>query len=1046
MVIPASTQFKLPPPGFTLQKFVLYETRNRFFLVGSERTKTLFRVLKIDRTVTDTVSITEDNMLYNRHQIQELLTMIDDGNRSQGGLNKLCAAYGILGFIRFLHGYYLMLITSRRKVGKIGPNFIYGIDDIAYIYIPPSFPKTQTPELQEEMKYKGLFLGLDLTRDFYFSYTYDLTHTLQHNMTPDSHATVPPPPCEVLPPQEYQQSGEESTGKHSGNSSNSSSAHSSTANLNDIPKKIEPVNYELSGMFKKQSTKKKRQVETNPLPQSPPVTPKERPTPPYNDMFVWNNFLLEPLLSSVSSWDWILPIIHGYFIQSTVSIFGRPLSIVLIARRSRFFAGTRFLKRGLNEQGYVGNDVETEQILEDTEEENFTSYVQVRGSIPLFWFQDNSKMVPKPSIMMQRCDPYYASTILHFKDLFQRYGCPVTILNLVKSNEKRPRESILRDEFRDACKFINELLPASHKIVYCAWDFHQAAKNKESDHLGWLASFANQTLTTTKFFHSGAKLYSNILREEMKGHSHHSTSYASGQTQCGIVRTNCIDSLDRTNAAQFCIGMAALGQQLYAMGWADDQNIGFESEIVQLLIEMYEGLGNQIALQYGGSELANTIKTYTKNSLVSQTRDALTAVRRYYNNTFTDQEKQGSINLFLGYYVPWKAKEKVPLWELDTDYYLHNQQDNPVYMLVAYTDWWNNSNKFAQNNNNNNNNNNGENSVIGISPPNIAQDFKVGYTNQEYTYLERYQPYKVTYFDRLLTFRFVERAVTRPSLALLQSDPSLTSLGWYSATPTGSSSGGSLRFGTTNKRFSGAPAQPAKQIENTKTENHDNKEKEKQENKESTEPEKLVGLKRWLPVGLKQKLKKQSSALSLLSNDSNGNLRKSTSKDSVTSLSPSTSNSNIAPGLTREDYKPLTRFNMELLEDPKEHLLYTKYVSTCNSIAPPPFELRSPQVATYYGNYIKTVTTPETPDRDQWKLNLGDAPLSSVPSFPMSHIKNNNRSPNTPQINTPSTSNQPSTTLSPQDQASLLYYGNYCKQTSERLFFVDDESRSLYHR
>eukprot|EP01112_Ceratiomyxa_fruticulosa_P009119 TRINITY_DN2379_c0_g1_i4.p1 TRINITY_DN2379_c0_g1~~TRINITY_DN2379_c0_g1_i4.p1 ORF type:complete len:932 (-),score=227.25 TRINITY_DN2379_c0_g1_i4:192-2987(-) len=704
MVIPASTQFKLPPPGFTLQKFVLYETRNRFFLVGSERTKTLFRVLKIDRTVTDTVSITEDNMLYNRHQIQELLTMIDDGNRSQGGLNKLCAAYGILGFIRFLHGYYLMLITSRRKVGKIGPNFIYGIDDIAYIYIPPSFPKTQTPELQEEMKYKGLFLGLDLTRDFYFSYTYDLTHTLQHNMTPDSHATVPPPPCEVLPPQEYQQSGEESTGKHSGNSSNSSSAHSSTANLNDIPKKIEPVNYELSGMFKKQSTKKKRQVETNPLPQSPPVTPKERPTPPYNDMFVWNNFLLEPLLSSVSSWDWILPIIHGYFIQSTVSIFGRPLSIVLIARRSRFFAGTRFLKRGLNEQGYVGNDVETEQILEDTEEENFTSYVQVRGSIPLFWFQDNSKMVPKPSIMMQRCDPYYASTILHFKDLFQRYGCPVTILNLVKSNEKRPRESILRDEFRDACKFINELLPASHKIVYCAWDFHQAAKNKESDHLGWLASFANQTLTTTKFFHSGAKLYSNILREEMKGHSHHSTSYASGQTQCGIVRTNCIDSLDRTNAAQFCIGMAALGQQLYAMGWADDQNIGFESEIVQLLIEMYEGLGNQIALQYGGSELANTIKTYTKNSLVSQTRDALTAVRRYYNNTFTDQEKQGSINLFLGYYVPWKAKEKVPLWELDTDYYLHNQQDNPVYMLVAYTDWWNNSNKFAQNNNNNNNN------------------------------------------------------------------------------------------------------------------------------------------------------------------------------------------------------------------------------------------------------------------------------------------------------------------------------------------------------
>ncbi len=39
--------------------------------------------------------------------------------------------------------------------------------------------------------------------------------------------------------------------------------------------------------------------------------------------------------------------------------------ITLIARRSRYFAGTRFLKRGVNESGYVGNYVETEQIVQD---------------------------------------------------------------------------------------------------------------------------------------------------------------------------------------------------------------------------------------------------------------------------------------------------------------------------------------------------------------------------------------------------------------------------------------------------------------------------------------------------------------------------------------------------------------------------------------------------------------------------------------------------------------------------------------------------------
>lgn len=51
-------------------------------------------------------------------------------------------------------------------------------------------------------------------------------------------------------------------------------------------------------------------------------------------------------------------------------------------------------------------------------------------------------------------------------------------------------------------------------------------------------------------------------------------------------------------------------------------------------------------------------------------RELLTSIRRYYSNAFTDRAKQDAINLFLGYYVP-NSTDK-PLWELDTDYYLHN--------------------------------------------------------------------------------------------------------------------------------------------------------------------------------------------------------------------------------------------------------------------------------------------------------------------------------------------------------------------------------------
>ena len=46
--------------------------------------------------------------------------------------------------------------------------------------------------------------------------------------------------------------------------------------------------------------------------------------------------------------DWILPVIHGFVDQGNVSIYGSPVLLTLIARRSNRYAGTRFLKRGAN--------------------------------------------------------------------------------------------------------------------------------------------------------------------------------------------------------------------------------------------------------------------------------------------------------------------------------------------------------------------------------------------------------------------------------------------------------------------------------------------------------------------------------------------------------------------------------------------------------------------------------------------------------------------------------------------------------------------------
>ena len=44
--------------------------------------------------------------------------------------------FHVVGFVRFLEGYYIILITKRRRVAMIGPHTIYKIEDTSMAYIP----------------------------------------------------------------------------------------------------------------------------------------------------------------------------------------------------------------------------------------------------------------------------------------------------------------------------------------------------------------------------------------------------------------------------------------------------------------------------------------------------------------------------------------------------------------------------------------------------------------------------------------------------------------------------------------------------------------------------------------------------------------------------------------------------------------------------------------------------------------------------------------------------------------------------------------------
>lgn len=54
--------------------------------------------------------------------------------------------------------------------------------------------------------------------------------------------------------------------------------------------------------------------------------------------------------------------------------------------------------------------------------------------------------------------------------------------------------------------------------------------------------------------------------------------------QTGIIRTNCVDCLDRTNTAQFAMGRAALAYQLHKMGFLKSPpRLEFDSDCVTML-------------------------------------------------------------------------------------------------------------------------------------------------------------------------------------------------------------------------------------------------------------------------------------------------------------------------------------------------------------------------------------------------------------------------------------------------------------------------------
>lgn len=174
---PAAT----PPPRQAFNKFILYENRLRFFIIASNTADSRHRIIKIDRTANEELNVVEDETDYSGKQMSAMLKMLEDGNKSSGGLGKAKVFFGIVGtscagaatieiqgspgFVRFTAGWYMILVTKRSVVALVGGHYLYHCEHAELVSVC-SNPKIDKPT--EEQRLLSIFKQVDMSKNFYF--------------------------------------------------------------------------------------------------------------------------------------------------------------------------------------------------------------------------------------------------------------------------------------------------------------------------------------------------------------------------------------------------------------------------------------------------------------------------------------------------------------------------------------------------------------------------------------------------------------------------------------------------------------------------------------------------------------------------------------------------------------------------------------------------------------------------------------------------------------------------------------------------------------
>ncbi|EST05593.1 Endonuclease/exonuclease/phosphatase [Kalmanozyma brasiliensis GHG001] len=401
----------------------------------------------------------------------------------------------------------------------------------------------------------------------------------------------------------------------------------------------------------------------------------------YDSRFVWNNYMIEPLISFRERLDrsdrariddgcFLLVVIQGFVgdfqvplspVQAAASNVGSNVSspagkktgtLALISRLSWKRAGTRFNTRGVDDDGNVANFVETEALFSDG---NVTfTFVQVRGSVPLFWEQQGLQAFNAKIQITRSRGASQPAFDRHFADLISHYS-RVHAINLLGT---RDAETVLTSAYAEHMRY-----SSAEKIAVLPPDESTSLRgdivgDDGSERIG-LTNFDFHTVSRNTGGIDGVRSelrYLGPVQLKRKAFGYSIIDSATGEIlrrQKGIFRTNCLDCLDRTNVIEDMLSRsmldtffdaAAASRDPSYQAFSDPNHAVWTSHRV-----LWAEIGDALSKIYAGTGALNSSFTRSgKKTLGGLLSDAAKSAGRMYINNFQDKSKQNVIDALLG--------------------------------------------------------------------------------------------------------------------------------------------------------------------------------------------------------------------------------------------------------------------------------------------------------------------------------------------------------------------------------------------------------------